>query len=63
VARPSTAPWAGRLIASLLFEVSPIDPFTYATVCLGLAAAASLASYVPTLRATGVNPVTILRTE
>jgi ABC-type lipoprotein release transport system permease subunit len=43
--------------------VSPIDPFTYATVCLGLAAAASLASYVPTLRATGVNPVTILRTE
>jgi ABC-type lipoprotein release transport system permease subunit len=50
-------------MASLLFEVSPMDPMTYALVCLSLAAAAMLASYVPALRATGVNPVTALRAE
>jgi putative ABC transport system permease protein len=52
-----------RVMASLLFEVSPTDPPTYAAVCLSLAAAASLASYVPALRATGVNPVSALRAE
>jgi predicted permease len=52
-----------RLMASLLFEVSPMDPLTYAFVCLSLAAAAMLASYLPALRATGVNPVTALRAE
>jgi putative ABC transport system permease protein len=52
-----------RVMASLLFEVSPMDPLTYAAVCLSLAAAAMLASYVPALRATGVNPVTALRAE
>jgi predicted permease len=52
-----------RVMASLLFEVSPMDPFTYAAVCASLAAAAMLASYVPALRATGVNPVTALRAE
>jgi len=53
----------GRVIVSMLFEVSPMDPLTYAAVCLSLAAAAMLASYVPALRATGVNPVTALRAE
>jgi putative ABC transport system permease protein len=53
----------GRVIASMLFEVSPMDPLTYAAVCLSLAAAAMLASYVPALRATAVNPVTALRAE
>ena len=52
-----------RLMGSLLFEVSPIDPLTYAAVCLSLTAAAMLASYVPALRATMVNPVTALRAE
>jgi predicted permease len=52
-----------RLMASLLFEVSPVDPVTYAAVCLSLAAAALLASYIPALRASGVNPVTALRAE
>jgi ABC-type antimicrobial peptide transport system permease subunit len=53
----------GRVMTSLLFEVSPIDPLTYVAVCASLAAAAMLASYVPALRATGVNPVTALRAE
>jgi predicted lysophospholipase L1 biosynthesis ABC-type transport system permease subunit len=53
----------GRVMASLLFEVSPVDPITYGAVCLSLAAAAMLASYVPAVRATLVNPVTALRAE
>jgi predicted permease len=52
-----------RLMGSLLFEISPIDPLTYVAVCLSLIAAAMLASYVPALRATLVNPVTALRAE
>jgi ABC-type antimicrobial peptide transport system permease subunit len=52
-----------RVMASLLFEVSPIDPLTYAAVCVSLAAAAMLASYVPARRASGVNPVSALRAE
>jgi ABC-type antimicrobial peptide transport system permease subunit len=52
-----------RLMGSLLFEVSPLDPLTYGAVCLSLVAAALLASYLPALRATAVNPVTALRAE
>jgi predicted permease len=52
-----------RLMGSLLFEVSPIDPLTYVAVCVSLISAAVLASYVPALRATLVNPVTALRAE
>jgi predicted lysophospholipase L1 biosynthesis ABC-type transport system permease subunit len=52
-----------RLMGSLLFEVSPIDPLTYVAVCGSLIGAAVLASYVPAVRATLVNPVTALRAE
>jgi putative ABC transport system permease protein len=52
-----------RLLTSLLFAVSPNDPWTYAIVSLGLVGAAALASYVPALRATAVNPVEALRAE
>jgi hypothetical protein len=52
-----------RLLTSLLFEVSPADPFTYAAVSASLLAAAMLASYVPALRATIVDPVHALRAE
>ncbi|MGB6876058.1 MAG: ABC transporter permease [Candidatus Acidiferrales bacterium] len=54
---------AMRLMSSLLFHVSPIDPLTYATVTVGLVAAALLASYVPSRRAANVNPVDALRAE
>ena len=53
----------GRLMTSLLFETSPMDPLTYLAVCVSLAGAAMAASYVPALRATGVNPVTALRAD
>jgi len=52
-----------RLMASLLFEVSAVDPATYAGVSLGLVSAAVLASFVPALRAATVNPVETLRAE
>jgi len=54
---------AMRLMASLLFGVSALDPLTYGGVSLGLVAAAVLATYVPALRAATVNPVEALRAE
>jgi predicted permease len=52
-----------RLMSSLLFEVSPIDPLTYAAVSLTLTAATVLASYVPARRATAIDPIEALRSE
>ena len=52
-----------RLMASLLFEVSPVDPLTYAVVSLMLFAATVLACYLPALRATRVDPIGALRAE
>jgi predicted permease len=52
-----------RLIATLLFEVRPIDPLTYSLVALTLIGATVLASYVPALRATAVDPINALRAE
>jgi putative ABC transport system permease protein len=52
-----------RLMASLLFDVSPLDPVTYAVVSAGLVAAAAVASYAPARRAAAVNPVESLRSE
>jgi putative ABC transport system permease protein len=52
-----------RLMSSLLFEVSAVDPLTYAMVSLTLLAATVLASYVPAVRATAVDPLQALRAE
>ena len=52
-----------RLMSSLLFEVSPLDPVTYGSVSLLLIGAAVLASAIPALRATSVDPVEALRAE
>ena len=52
-----------RLMVSLLFEISPVDPLTYAAVSAGLLTAAAAASYVPAHRASAVNPVEALRVE
>jgi ABC-type lipoprotein release transport system permease subunit len=52
-----------RLMSSLLFGISALDPVTYAVVSAVLIAAAALASYVPARRATAVDPVVALRAE
>jgi predicted permease len=52
-----------RLMSSLLFHVSPLDPATYAGVSAGLVAAALLATYLPALRATAIDPTEALRAE
>jgi predicted permease len=52
-----------RLMSSLLFEVSPADPVTYAAVSVCLIATALLASYLPSRRAAAVDPVDALRAE
>jgi putative ABC transport system permease protein len=52
-----------RLMASLLFGITPLDPLTYATVPVFLLSAAALASYVLARRATTVSPVDALRAE
>jgi hypothetical protein len=54
---------ATRLLRSLLFHVSPMDPLTYASACVALVVAAALASYLPTRRTLKVNPVEALRAE
>ncbi len=52
-----------RLMADLLFGVSPGDPLTYAAVAVGLVGVALLASYLPARRAARVDPMTALRAE
>jgi predicted permease len=52
-----------RLMSTLLFNVSPVDPITYAAVCVGLLVPAWLASYLPSRRVATVDPVEALRGE
>jgi putative ABC transport system permease protein len=52
-----------RLMSSLLFGVTALDPATYVAVPIMLAAAAMLASYVPARRVVRVDPVEALRAE
>lgn len=52
-----------RLMASLLFGVTPEDPLTYAATAAVLLGAAVLASYLPARRAATVNPVEAFRVE
>jgi putative ABC transport system permease protein len=51
------------LAKTLLYNVSPFDPLTFASVAAFLVGIALLASYVPALRATRVDPLVALRGE
>lgn len=50
-----------RLLGTLLFEVNPRDPATFAMASAAMGAAAILACLLPALRATRTDPVKVLR--
>jgi predicted permease len=54
---------ASRLIATLLFDVSPSDPWIVAGAMVVLLSVGAVASYLPAWRASRVDPLTALRTE
>jgi predicted permease len=52
-----------RLLATLLYGVSPLDPVTFAAVTAGLGAVAMLACCVPVVRAASIDPMIALRED
>jgi predicted permease len=53
----------GRLLRSLLYEVSPTDPIVLALVATGLLAVAILATWLPARRAAAVDPIIALKQQ
>jgi predicted permease len=52
-----------RLMRTLLFGVSPLDPLSFAAVPLILALAAAIAAFLPACRVAAINPVDALKEE
>ena len=52
-----------RFLSAMLFGVTPTDPITFLVVSLLLGVVAFLASYLPALRATRIDPMEALRSE
>ena len=52
-----------RLIATLIVGVTATDPLTFIVAAVALAVAAAIATLVPALRASRVDPVVSLRSE
>ncbi|HUK31599.1 MAG TPA: ABC transporter permease [Candidatus Acidoferrum sp.] len=52
-----------RFLGSLLFQIGSFDPITVGGICLLLASVAAIASYLPSRRATTVDPLIALRHE
>jgi ABC-type antimicrobial peptide transport system permease subunit len=54
---------SARLLGDLLYEVSPLDPWTYALVAAVLATVSIAATWLPAWRATRLDPAESLRGE
>jgi len=52
-----------RLIATLLYNVTPTDPASFGGVAVFLTLTAVLASYIPARRAMAVDPIVALRND
>src|SRR5262249_32528271 len=52
-----------RVLRSLLYQVAPTDPLTFAVVSLLLVAIAMIACWLPARRATKIDPMEALRYE
>ena len=52
-----------RVLASMLVEVKPTDPVTFVSVAVLFLVIAFLASWLPAVRAAGLDPTTALRNE
>jgi putative ABC transport system permease protein len=52
-----------RLLERLLYDVEPLDPWTFAATALILLVVAAIASYVPARRGMLIAPVDALRTK
>ena len=55
--------WASKWVGPLLFSVSPKDPTVYGIVAVVLLTSAVLASAIPAVRASKVDPNVALRAE
>jgi putative ABC transport system permease protein len=55
--------WLSRFLSSLLYEVTPHDPTTFALVTALLVAVAAVAAFVPARAATRIDPIATLRAE
>jgi len=52
-----------RVTSSLIFGVSPLDPWTFGAIAAALAVVGLVACYVPSSRATKVDPAVTLRAD
>jgi len=54
---------AGKVVSSILYDVSPGDPLSFGLIASVLAATAALASYLPARKALEIDPLDALRRE